>query len=194
MEKLFITLGCFLLGIWIWNEYFRAIPDLSQQGVLNNFRVVSIEPHQATYQVLAHHFVEDNRQTIRTATPVWGNFNNLSYISNIDVLLSTPNWHGAVQLEQDDRTRCYFTEDVLTTTQRQDVIENTRHYSLIASTPEIAKQIRRLKPDQLIQIEGDFVEVHSVQNRNHQYQVGFRSSLGLNCHLLRVSKITQLVN
>ncbi len=39
MEKLLATAAVFALMLWIWSEYFRAIPHLEQTGVLKNFQV-----------------------------------------------------------------------------------------------------------------------------------------------------------
>jgi len=70
MDKLIIAAALFALGLWIWSEYFRAIPNLEQAGVLKNFQVESIEPHQAEYRVLAKQYYGPERRGVSFIQPV----------------------------------------------------------------------------------------------------------------------------
>ena len=115
MQKLLITALLFMLGLWVWNEFFRAIPHLQEKGVLKNFKVEPVKRISATYIVHDHRFVKPDRRVLHQASPVVGHFNDLAYLSNIDVLLLTqPLPAIQAKLEFDEAKRCYLTGDLVT--------------------------------------------------------------------------------
>ena len=194
MEKLFITAVLFALGIWIWNEYFRAIPHLEQAGVLKNFKVETIEPHQAEYRVIAKQYYSPERRMLHPASPLVESFNDLAYVSNIDLLLVEPNISNAelkqVQLEQEKR--CFTIQAQENSHPDIDKLRtNVHNFSVIAANNNVAKQIRRLKANQQILVTGDWVKVSALK-RNEDYYVGFRSPQVAQCQLFRVNNIVNL--
>src|SRR5690606_40574822 len=89
MQKLLITALLFMFGLWVWNEFFRAIPQLQEKGVLKNFHVEPVKRISATYIVHDHRFVKPNRRVLHQASTVVWHFNDLAYLSKIDVILLT---------------------------------------------------------------------------------------------------------
>ena len=69
MQKLLITALLFMLGLWVWNEFFRAIPHLQEKGVLKNFKVEPVKRISATYIVHDHRFVKPDRRVLHQASP-----------------------------------------------------------------------------------------------------------------------------
>lgn len=194
MEKLFITAVLFALGLWIWNEYFRAIPHLEQAGVLKNFRVEMIEPHQAEYRVLAKQYYTPNQRRLHPASPLVSSFNDLAYVSNIDLLLVQPNISQAelkqVKLEQESRCFSMQTQE----NSQPDLNKlrtNLYNLSVIAATDDAAKQIRHLKSDQHILLTGEWIQVSSLKS-NKAYHVGFRSPQAAQCRLFLLKSVVKL--
>ena len=189
MQKLLITAVLFVVGLWTWNEYFRAIPHLAQPGVLKNFVIQPIEKHEATYTVIDQHFASAQRRMVypTTTSSMMGGFNDLVYVSNIDVLLTTQATVPDYALQYDEVRRCYFSPE-LSDNQRQHAQANTVHYSLIAKNEQIANQIRRLKAGQKVMLSGELVEV-SYQKTGKRFFVGVGSSFASNCQILQVNEI-----
>ena len=156
MDKLIIAAALFALGLRIWSEYFRAIPNLEQAGVLKNFQVESIEPHQAEYRVLAKQYYGPERRTIHPASPVVGSFNDLAYVSNIDLLLAAPKVSSTVfkpfKLEQD--RRCFNMTATDAQANPANIQPHLLNLSVIAASEVVANKIRRLKADQRIWLQG----------------------------------------
>ncbi|MQW92404.1 hypothetical protein GFH30_11530 [Acinetobacter wanghuae] len=193
MDKLAITAALFALGLWVWSEYFRAIPHLEQPGVLKNFKVEVIEPHEAEYRVLDKQYYSPNQRMLHPASPMVGSFNDLAYLSNIDVLLVQPNVSTVelkqVKLEQD--ARCFSLEPKESTANLNQLQAQIQNLSVIAANESVANQIRRLKSNQHIKLSGDWVNVHSVKI-NKAFHVGFGSKNSAQCRLFRVNAITRL--
>lgn len=193
MEKLFITAFIFIFGLWIWSEYFRAIPHLEQVGVLKNFNVELLEPHQAEYRVLAKQYYSPNQRMLHPAAPMVGSFNDLAYLSNIDVLLIHPNISEAElsQFKIEQTSRCFDLEAKQSSTDLNKLRAHIKNFSVIAESDAVAKQIRQLKADQHIQLTGHWVNVRSAKT-NQGFHVGFGSSNSAQCRLFQVSHIAQL--
>ena len=191
MDKLIYTVLAFVVGIWIWMEYFREIPHLEQQGVLNNFKVETIEPRQIKATVLDQQFVRPNRRTIHPASPVVYGFEDLAYVSNVDVLLSDsilPSLKG--RIEFDDHKRCFSVEGAVDANQQDWLQQHVQQLSLIAANKAVTKTMRRLKAGQRVTLMGDLVTVHSTKTQA-TYMVGLGSKYASQCHLFRVNKIIQ---
>lgn len=192
MQKLLITAVILMLGLWVWNEYFRAIPHLEEKGVLKNFKVQDIQPISATYTVYEKSFIKPNRRVLHQASPIVGHFNDLAYLSNIDVLLLTqplPNLQA--KLDFDSEKRCYQIEGEISNRDHEDLKANVQHFSLIAATEKIANEIRRLKSGQQIILTGHLVTVHSGTT-GQAFQVGMGSKYRSHCQLLKVTDLKQL--
>lgn len=194
MEKLFATAVMFAIGLWLWAEYFREIPHLQQAGVLKNFQVTSIEPHQAEYRVLSTKFYSPQRRMLHPASPVIGSYEDLAYLSVVDVLLAEPHVPDVAlkQVKLDQTARCF---NIQAKDHQQTDFEPYRlgiqHLSLIAETDALTQAIRALKKHQRIQLVGDWVEVHSVKTHK-AYYVGFGSAQSQQCHLFLVKQIIRL--
>jgi len=191
MQKLLITALLFMLGLWVWNEFFRTIPHLQEKGVLKNFQVEPVKRISATYIVHDHRFVKPDRRVLHQASPVVGHFNDLAYLSNIDVLLLTqPLPAMQATLEFDEAKRCYQIEGQTNKAERDFVNTHVQYFSLIAATEKIADQIRRLKSEQKITLTGDLVTVHSGTT-GQEFRVGTGSEYRAHCQLLQVTHVQQ---
>ena len=191
MDKLIYTALAFVVGIWIWMEYFREIPHLEQQGVLNNFKVETIEPRQIKAIVLDQQFVRPNRRTIHPASPVVYGFEDLAYVSNVDVLLSDSTLSSLQgRIKFDDHKRCFSVEGTLDANQQNWLQQHVQQLSLIAANKAVTKTMRRLKAGQKVTLIGDLVTVHSAKTQA-VYLVGKGSEYAAQCHLFRVNKIIQ---
>lgn len=191
MQKLLITALLFMLGLWVWNEFFRAIPHLEERGVLKNFQVKAIQPISATFTVYDKRFVKPNRRVLHQASPMVGHFNDLAYVSNIDVLLlSQPLSKLQATPEFDKEKRCYYIEGQVSNAAQKFLVTHVQHFSLIAANQKIADQIRRLKSGQKITLSGDLVTVHSGTT-GQEFTVGSGSEYRAHCQLLRVTQLQQ---
>lgn len=188
MQKLVFTFCAMALLIWVWYEYLREIPHLEQAGVLQNFRIESVEPHQAHYQVLDKQIVSPNRRVMHPASPIVRGFQDLAYLSNVDVIVTTAAFKPMEKLEFDTVRRCYFSHDPISNEQKHLLMQDTRHFSLVAATAGIAKKLQRLKAGQRIEIQGDLVQVYFQKNQR-QFLVGVGSMFGANCQILRVNQL-----
>lgn len=189
MDKLVYTALAFVVGIWVWMEYFRAVPHLEQQGVLNNFQVESVESVQIKATVLKKQFIQPARRTIHPASPVVGSFNDLAYLSNIDVLLSNapvPSLQG--EWGFDDVRRCFTFEGTLDTQQQVWTQQHVQQLSLIAANEAVTNTMRRLRAGQQVTLTGDFVQAQSAKTKK-PYAVGVGSEYAAQCRLFRVSQI-----
>lgn len=193
MDKLIIAAALFALGLWIWSEYFRAIPNLEQAGVLKNFQVESIEPHQAEYRVLAKQYYGPERRTIHPASPVVGSFNDLAYVSNIDLLLAAPNVASDLfkpfKLEQD--RRCLNMTATDAQANPANIQPHLLNLSVIAASEAVANKVRRLKADQRIWLQGDWVQVKSATSQQ-EFQVGKSNPKSAQCRLFRITDLKVL--
>ena len=189
MDKLLITAALFAFGVWIWSEYFRAIPHLQESGVHKNFRVEVVQPVSATYTVLDKSFIKPDRRVLHQASPFVGSFNDLAYVSNIDVLLTTqPLPAMQAKLELDKPKRCFLIEGTINATEQETIQAHVQHFSLIAANENIANQIRRLKSGQQIDLQGDIVSVHSGTT-GQAFQAGIGSNHRGQCQILKVTAI-----
>ncbi|GAA5556811.1 hypothetical protein Asch01_01516 [Acinetobacter schindleri] len=189
MDKLLITAALFAFGIWVWSEYFRAIPHLEESGVLKNFKVEAVQPVSATYTVLDKSFIKPNRRVLHQASPFVGSFNDLAYVSNIDILLATqplPTMQARLQLDQPKR--CFQIQGAVTTAEQEAIKTHVQHFSLIAANENIANQIRRLKSGQQVHLQGDIVTVQSGTT-DQAFQAGIGSKYRAQCQLLKVNAI-----
>lgn len=189
MQKILMTIGVMVLAIWIWSEYFRAIPHLAQPGVAKNFNIKMLRPHEATYTVIEQHFASPQRRMVypTTTSTMMGGFNDLIYVSNIDVLLTSLAHVPEYVLEYDEVRRCYFLPES-TAIKHQHAKAHVVHYSLIAQNEQIANQIRRLKSGHKVMLRGELVEV-SYRKTGRQFLVGVGSSFAQNCHIFKVNAI-----
>ena len=189
MDKLLITAALFTLGVWIWSEYFRAITHLQESGVLKNFKVESVRPVSATYTILDKSFIKPDRRVLHQASPFVGSFNDLAYVSNIDVLLTTrPLPDMQVKLELDKPKRCFQIEGAINTEKQEAIKTHVQHFSLIAASENIANQIRRLKSGQQVHLQGDIVTVHSGTT-GQAFQTGTGSKQRTQCQILKVTAV-----
>ncbi len=189
MQKLLITAALIALGIWIWAEYFRAVPHLEEAGVLKNFEVENIQPVSATFTVLEKTFIKPNRRVLHQASPFVGGFNDLAYLSNIDVLLTRkPLPEMQAKPELDPPQRCFQVEGAVDSTEQNAIKAQVQHYSLIAANAEIAHQIRRLKSGQRIQLQGEQVKVTSAKT-GQLFQAGAGSKQRGQCQILKVTAV-----
>ncbi|ATO19456.1 hypothetical protein BS636_07175 [Acinetobacter sp. LoGeW2-3] len=189
MDKLLITAALFALGVWIWSEYFRAIPHLEESGVLKNFKVESVQPVSATYMVLDKSFIKPDRRVLHQASPFVGSFNDLAYVSNIDVLLTTqPLPDMQAELELDKPKRCFQIEGAINNAEQETIKTHVQHFSLIAANENIANLIRRLKSGQQVHLQGDIVSVHSGTT-GQAFHAGTGSKHRAQCQMLKVTSI-----
>lgn len=85
-----------------------------------------------------HRFVKPDRRVLHQASPVVGHFNDLAYLSNIDVLLLTqPLPAIQAKLEFDEAKRCYQLEGQTNKAERDFVNTHVQYFSLIAATEKL---------------------------------------------------------
>ncbi|KGT46679.1 hypothetical protein GW12_23070 [Acinetobacter sp. HR7] len=187
-----ITLALFAVGIWIWIEFFRAVPHLEETGVLKNFKVEAVQPVSATYTILEKSFIAPNRRVLHQASPFVGGFNDLAYLSNIDVLLTRqPLPEMQAKLELDKSKRCFQVEGILNDAEREAIQNYVQHFSLIAANKSIANQLRRLKSGQQIQLKGEIVSVRSGTT-GQTFAAGIGSKQRDQCQMVKVTRLQVL--
>ena len=195
MEKLFVAAALFALMLWIWSEYFRAIPDLEQAGVLKNFQVVSTDSISGQFVVLDKRYYSAGQRFLHPAAPtVVGGFQDLAYVSNIDLLLSSGEQsRDALKqlLEWSQQKRCFSVQNSkMSATQFEQHKAELQNVSVIAASKQVADQIRRVKTGQRIQIQGEWVEVNSTQTGRPYSTVDFQSQNP--CGILKINVISTL--
>lgn len=194
MNKLWIACAVFALGLWVWSEFFRAIPHLEQSGVLKNFKVTQHGTHQAEYRVIDTRYYSPKRRSIHPASPVVGSFNDLAYVSNVDLLLAPPNLNKSMlkQVNLEQARRCYQVESsTLVAAELEKIRVQVLNLSVIAATQQAADQIRRLKSGQRIVLQGAWVEVESAKTTGY-FSVGLGSASAAQCKLFQVNQIQVL--
>lgn len=195
MEKLFVAAALFALMLWIWSEYFRAIPDLEQTGVLKNFQVVSTDTMSGQFMVLDKRYYSAGQRFLHPAAPtVVGGFQDLAYVSNIDLLLSSGSQsRDALKqlLEWSQQQRCFTVQNSkMSATQFEQRKAELQNVSVIAASKQVADQIRRVKTGQRIQIRGEWVEVNSTKTGRPYSTVDFQSQNP--CGILKINSISTL--
>ena len=195
MEKLFVAAALFALMLWIWSEYFRAIPDLEQVGVLKNFQVVSTDTMSGQFTVLDKRYYSAGQRFLHPAAPtVVGGFQDLAYVSNIDLLLSSGEQsRDALKqlLEWSQQKRCFSVQNSkMSATQFEQHKAELQNVSVIAASKQVADQIRRVKTGQRIQIQGEWVEVNSIKTGRPYSTVDFQSQNP--CGILKINAISTL--
>lgn len=175
MNKLIITFVLFALMIWVWSCYFRAIPHLQQVGVLKNFQLKHLDDFSGEYVLLEKRYYSPARRSLHPASPVVGSFNDLAYLSNIDLLLGTGKLSHKLNLKQvefEQQQRCYHFK--LKSTARlsaEDIYADSLNVSVIANSERVADQLRQLRTGQRVYFTGDWVEVNSIAAQ-HIFSVG----------------------
>lgn len=195
MEKLFVAAALFALMLWIWSEYFRAIPDLEQVGVLKNFQVISTDSMSGQFTLLDKRYYSAGQRFLHPAAPtVVGGFQDLAYVSNIDLLLSSGEQsRDALKqlLEWSQQKRCFSVQNSkMSATQFEQHKAELQNVSVIAASKQVADQIRRVKTGQRIQIQGEWVEVNSIKTGRPYSTVDFQSQNP--CGILKINAISTL--
>lgn len=196
MNKLIITFVLFALMIWVWSCYFRAIPHLQQVGVLKNFQLKHLDDFSGEYVLLEKRYYSPARRSLHPASPVVGSFNDLAYLSNIDLLLGTGKLSHKLNLKQvefEQQQRCYHFK--LKSTARlsaEDIYADSLNVSVIANSERVADQLRQLRTGQRVYFTGDWVEVNSIAAQ-HIFSVGQNfPAQHQNCAILRVHSLSIL--
>jgi hypothetical protein len=195
MNKLIITFVLFALMIWVWSCYFRAIPHLQQVGVLKNFQLKHLDDFSGEYVLLEKRYYSPARRSLHPASPVVGSFNDLAYVSNIDLLLGTGKLSDKLNLKQVEfeQQRCYHFK--LKSTARlsaEDIYADSLNVSVIANSERVADQLRQLRTGQKAYFTGDWVEVHSIPAQ-HFFSIGQNfPAQRQNCAILRVHSLSIL--
>lgn len=196
MNKLIITFVLFALMIWVWSSYFRAIPHLQQVGVLKNFQLKHLDDFSGEYVLLKKRYYSPARRSLHPASPVVGSFNDLAYLSNIDLLLGTGQLSHTLNLKQvefEQQQRCYhFKLKSTAHLSTADIYANSLNVSVIANNEHVADQLRQLRTGQSVYFTGDWVEVHSLPAQ-HFFSVGQKiPAHRQNCVILRVHSLSIL--
>ncbi|WP_286413681.1 hypothetical protein [Acinetobacter indicus] len=195
MNKILLSLTGLALMIWLWSEYFRAIPHLQQSGVLKNFALETEGDFSGQYQVVAKRYYSPDRRVIHPAAPVVGHFNDLAYVSNIDLLLAKEDFSASGQAQTVDfeqTLRCYqFQRASTSPLAAQQVIANTLNISAIAASEQIAQRLRRVKAGQRIVLRGEWVKVRSVSTGQY-FQISHHPIPANNCRIVRVQQLQVL--
>lgn len=179
--------------IWIWSSYFRAIPHLQQVGVLKNFQLKHLDDFSGEYVLLEKRYYSPARRSFHPASPVVGSFNDLAYVSNIDLLLGTGKLSDTLNLKQvefEQEQRCYrFKIKSTTSLSAEDIYANSLNVSVIANSERVADQLRQLRTGQRIYLTGDWVKVNSIATK-HFFSVGQKIPVNhQNCAILRVHSL-----
>ncbi|OTG81378.1 hypothetical protein B9T33_06855 [Acinetobacter sp. ANC 5054] len=195
MQKLLIAAALFALMLWIWSEYFRAIPNLQQTGVLKNFQVTPSTAFSGQYLVLDKRYYSASGRTLHPASPtVVGGFQDLAYVSNIDLLLSSGSADIQSledQLDWSQQNRCFSVkEKKVPSTQFEQLKAELQNVSVIAQSEAVANRIRRLKSGDRVEIQGEWVDVHSIKT-GKSYNT-FNVLNKKPCHILKINSITRI--
>lgn len=173
MKQLAIAFAVLVLLIWIWTEYFRAIPHLEQKGVLKNFNIENIEPMSGTFTVAAKEYYSPRRNVLHPASPLVGSFADLAYLSNIDLLLAAETLdlkQLRSQFKLQQQQRCYqLTAKNQNAQPPENLFPHLKNLSVIAATEKVADQLRQVKAGQKIYLSGDWVKVKSAKTGASPY-------------------------
>jgi hypothetical protein len=194
MKQLLIALTCLALLIWGWNEYFREIPHLEQPGVLKNFELETRREFSGEFTVAGRQFYSPQQRAMLFRASAWvGEYNDLAYLSNVDVLLVQGMLADPQNLKKIDfkqHSRCYeFQLKPNAGFTAEQVRADSLNVNAIASNERITQKLRRLKPGQRVQLQGQYVNVQ-------QLKTGKRFVTGMNIPLPRpqcsIIKITYI--
>ena len=171
MKPLVFTFAALALLIWGWKEFFREIPHLQQAGVLKNFQVEARREFSGRFTVAAERFYAPQSRVLFKASAWVGEYNDLAYLSNVDVLLVQGTLADPQRLKQvdfDQHSRCYeFQLQPNSSLNAEEVRADSLNISAIASNAHIAKQLRRLKAGQRVELQGQYVNVMQLKTKKH---------------------------
>lgn len=171
MKPLILIFAALALLIWGWKEYFREIPHLEQAGVLKNFKVDARREFSGRFTVAAERFYAPQSSVLFRASAWVGEFNDLAYLSNVDVLLAQGALADPQRLKQvdfDQHSRCYeFQLQPNSSLNAEAVRADSINISAIAPNAQIAKQLRRLKAGQRVELQGQYVDVLQLKTQKH---------------------------
>ena len=196
MKQLLIALTCLALLIWGWNEYFREIPHLEQPGVVKNFQLETRREFSGNFTVAGQRFYSAQRGVLFRASAWVGEYNDLAYLSNVDVLLvqgMLADPQNLKKVEFDQHSRCYeFKLKPNSGFTAEQVRADSLNVSAIASNERITRQLRRLKSGQRVRLQGQYVNVQ-------QLKTGQRFVTGMNiprprpqCSIVKITYIQRL--
>lgn len=166
MKYLIMTFTALALMIWAWAEFFRAIPNLEEAGVLKNFQVQSKEPLTATFSILDKRYYRAGHSFVHPSAPVRGGFQHLEYVSNIDLLLSPSEQVSAIkaQVAWEQDKRCFnLSARAGTHVDLDKISAQLLSLSIIAKNEDVANQLRRIKAGQTIELQGHWAQVQSAK-------------------------------
>ena len=196
MKQLLIAFTCLALLIWTWHAYFREIPHLEQPGVLKNFQLETRGEFSGDFTVAGQRFYSAQRSALFRASAWVGEYNDLAYLSNVDVLLVQGMLAKANNLKKVDfnqHSRCYeFQLKPNSGLTADQVRADSLNVSAIAANERITKQLRRIKPGQHVKLQGQYVNVQ-------QLKTGKRFVTGMNiprprpqCSIVKITYIQLL--
>ena len=196
MKQLLIAFTCLALLIWTWHAYFREIPHLEQPGVLKNFQLETRGEFSGDFTVAGQRFYSAQRSALFRASAWVGEYNDLAYLSNVDVLLVQGMLAKANNLKKVDfnqHSRCYeFQLKPNSGLTADQVRADSLNVSAIAANERITKQLRRLKSGQRVSLQGQYVNVQ-------QLKTGKRFVTGMNiprprpqCRIVKITYIQVL--
>lgn len=196
MKQLLWALAALAALIWGWKEYFREIPHLEQPGVLKNFQVDERDDFSGHFTVLDKRFYGPARRVLYATSPWVGVFNDLAYLSNMDVLLGQGRLaHASIyrQIDFDQHSRCYeFKIQPQSGLQADTVRADSMNISVVAANERIAKQLRQLKTGQQVQLQGKYAHVMQLKTQQH-FVVGMNIPRPRpQCAIVKITSIQRL--
>ena len=163
MKQLLGAFAVLAAMIWVWAEYFREIPHLEQAGVVKNFQVEEQADFSGEFRVLGKRYYGPPRTALYATSPWGGKFNDLAYVSSIDLLLGQgqlKNPYLAKKIDFDQKSRCYqFTAESGAGLTDEAIRADSLSISAVAGSAQAADQLRRLKAGQTVRIQGKYAAV-----------------------------------
>lgn len=163
---------------WSWLTWFKPIP--TAMNLPDGYQMIELEAYSNQFRILAREdYTHDEG----------AKFSPVDFAVGMGIM-TDPKIYQQFRIKQ--RNRWYYWQVDQYPIPRRDIEINSANMHIVPATPEIAAQLKRVKPDDLLILSGALIEI------NHPNGWHWRSSLSREdtgdgaCELMRVDSITWL--
>lgn len=171
-----------LLGLalaWlVWTKFLQPTPDLSQLTRQQGVQVVALESYEGSFRVLGREDYHLGREAEFSPTDIavgWGEMANPQVYEQVDI---------------SQRNRWYYWRvDSTPPISMQAIAQQSANMHLVPANAAIAKQIKKIKPDDLVYLKGTLIEIQTQDGWRWRSSLSRVDTGNGACELMRVESI-----
>ncbi|HTT07257.1 MAG TPA: hypothetical protein VMH34_00475 [Gammaproteobacteria bacterium] len=166
-----------LAGYFGWREFLRA-PVSAELAAHKGYTITELEPYTETLRVLSTESYSLGRE---------------SDLSPIDIAagwgpMADPSIYKQFQISQSGRWYYWQTDHF--PIPRREVETHSSNIHIVPATPAIAKALEKVKPDELIDVDGSLIEVRANDGWHWKSSLSREDTGAGACELLLLKKIS----